>query len=223
MVRGLPCLGNEDQDSVRFRLIMGPILLLVWFSAVSSRDSVDPVDTVTELALRAGRGDKGALTQFIGATQGDVWRFLAHLAGREQADDLTQETYLRVLGALPRFAGRASARTWLLTLARRVWIDSIRHDLARPRKSITQYDDVAAQKPSPDNPNTWSEVIDARTLLDALPAERREAIVLTQVLGYTYEEAARIAGVRIGTIRSRVARARRDLLAATEDPRDADS
>ena len=89
MVRGLPCLGNEDQDSVRFRLIMGPILLLVWFSAVSSRDSVDPVDTVTELALRAGRGDKSALTQFIEATQGDVWRFLAHLAGREQADDLT--------------------------------------------------------------------------------------------------------------------------------------
>ena len=60
-------------------------------------------------------------------------------------------------------------------------------------------------------------------MTDALPAERREAIVLTQVLGYTYEEAARIAGVRIGTIRSRVARARRDLLAATEDPRDADS
>ena len=72
MVRGLPCLGNEDQDSVRFRLIMGPILLLVWFSAVSSRDSVDPVDTVTELALRAGRGDKSALTQFIEATQGDL-------------------------------------------------------------------------------------------------------------------------------------------------------
>lgn len=169
-------------------------------------------DYVTQLALRAGRGDRGALTEFIEQTQDDVWRFLAHLAGREYADDLTQETYLRVLGSLPRFAGRSSARTWLLTLARRVWIDSVRHDMARPRKSAAEYDDVAAGSPSPDNPNTWSEVIDARTLLDALPAERREALVLTQVLGYTYEEAARISGVRVGTIRSRVARARRDLI-----------
>ena len=70
--------------------------------------------------------------------------------------------------------------------------------------------------PSPDNPNTWSDVIDARSLLDELAPERREALVLTQVLGYTYEEAAKIAGVRVGTIRSRVARARRDLVAGSK-------
>ena len=58
---------------------------------------------VTDLALKAGRGDKAALTQFIAATQDDVWRLLAHLAGAEHADDLAQETYLRVLGSLPRF------------------------------------------------------------------------------------------------------------------------
>ncbi|AWB83203.1 RNA polymerase sigma factor [Corynebacterium liangguodongii] len=186
---------------------LAPRLALVWFSPVSSPD-----DFVTELALRAGRGDRDALTTFIEQTQADVWRFLAHLAGREQADDLTQETYLRVLKALPRFAGRSSARTWLLTLARRAWVDSVRHDMARPRTSATDYADAASRSASPDNPNTWSEVIDARMLIDALPAERREAIVLTQVMGYTYEEAARIAGVRVGTIRSRVARARRDLI-----------
>ncbi len=169
-------------------------------------------DYVTDLALRAGRGDKAALSEFIRETQDDVWRLLAHLAGPEHADDLTQETYLRVLGALPRFAARSSARTWLLSLARRAWIDSVRHDMARPRKSAAEYDDVAALEPSMDNPNTWSELIDARALLDALPAERREALILTQVLGYTYEEAAKISGVRVGTIRSRVARARRDLI-----------
>lgn len=169
-------------------------------------------DYVTDLALRAGRGDKAALSEFIRHTQDDVWRLLAHLAGREHADDLTQETYLRVMSALPRFAARSSARTWLLSLARRAWVDSVRHDMARPRKSVAEYTDVAALKPSTDDPNTWSEVIDARALLDALPAERREALVLTQVLGYTYEEAAKICGVRVGTIRSRIARARRDLI-----------
>lgn len=174
-------------------------------------------DYVTDLALKAGRGDKAALTAFIARTQDDVWRLLAHLAGREYADDLTQETYLRVLHSLPSFAGRSSARTWLLSLARRTWVDSVRHDMARPRKSMTEYDTAAATTASPDNPNTWSEVMDAWALVDALPSERREAIVLTQVLGYTYEEAAKIAGVRVGTIRSRVARARKDLVAGADN------
>lgn len=58
-------------------------------------------DRVTQLALAAGRGDKTALTEFIRETQNDVWRLLAHLGGSEIADDLTQETYLRVMSALP--------------------------------------------------------------------------------------------------------------------------
>lgn len=187
--------------------------LLVTSVLVIKRDDA----YVTELALRAGRGDKQALSEFIRATQEDVWRLLAHLGGREHADDLTQETYLRVMGSLPRFAARSSARTWLLSLARRTWVDSVRHDMARPRKAAVEYDDVAAQQPSLDNSNTWSEVLDAQSLLDDLPAERREALILTQVLGYTYEEAAKIANVRVGTIRSRVARARRDLVAGAGD------
>ena len=111
---------------------------------------------------------------------------------------------------MPRFAARSSARTWLLSLARRVWVDNIRHDMARPRKSATQYED--AMSSAAENSGSWSDWIDARALIDALPADRREALILTQVLGYTYEEAAKIAGVRVGTIRSRVARARKDLI-----------
>lgn len=172
-------------------------------------------ERVTDLALAAGRGDRAALTEFIKATQGDVWRLLAHLGGRDVADDLTQETYLRVMGALPRFAARSSARTWLLSLARRVWVDNIRHDMARPRKSAAEYEDVAESMSNPrDGSATWSDWIDARMLIDALPADRREALILTQALGYTYDEAAKIAGVRVGTIRSRVARARKELIAA---------
>ncbi|MGZ7497584.1 RNA polymerase sigma factor [Corynebacterium sp. ZY180755] len=162
---------------------------------------------VTELALAAGRGDKAALTEFIKLTQTDVWRLLAHLGGVEIADDLTQETYLRVIGALPRFAARSSARTWLLSLARRVWVDNIRYDMARPKKSHAEVENVDTPTES-----AWSEWVDMRILIDALPADRREALVLTQVLGFSYEEAAKIADVRVGTIRSRVARARADII-----------
>lgn len=169
---------------------------------------------VTQLALKAGRGDRQALDEFIGATHKDVWRLLAHLSSPDTADDLTQETFLRVLGALPRFAARSSARTWILSLARRTWVDSIRHDRARPLKSATEYEDAQATTPTS---NSWSEWVDARLLIDELPEERREALILTQVLGFSYEEAARIAGVRVGTIRSRVARARADIIAASSE------
>lgn len=169
---------------------------------------------VTQLALKAGRGDRQALDEFIGATHKDVWRLLAHLSSPDTADDLTQETFLRVLGALPRFAARSSARTWILSLAHRTWVDSIRHDRARPLKSATEYEDAQATTPTS---NSWSEWVDARLLIDELPEERREALILTQVLGFSYEEAAKIAGVRVGTIRSRVARARADIIAASSE------
>ena len=178
-------------------------------NAVSARDAA-----VTDLALRAARGDRAALTKFIAETHDDVWRLLAHLADADRADDLTQETYLRVLGALPRFAARSTARTWILSLARRVWVDSIRHDMARPRKTAGEWDEQAIETPAAETTGsqTWAEWVDTRALIDKLEPERREALILTQMLGYTYAEAAGIAGVRVGTIRSRVARARADLV-----------
>lgn len=171
---------------------------------------------VTDLALRAGRGDRRALTEFIRATHGDVWRLLAHLGNTDVADDLTQETYLRVMRALPRFAANSSARTWLLAIARRVWVDNVRHDMARPRKSSTEYEDAARSQATPGASETaWSEWLDVREQIAKLPEERREALILTQILGYAYEETAKITGVRVGTVRSRVARARRDLLSGS--------
>ena len=133
----------------------------------AAHESAD--DAVTALALKAGQGDRAALTDFIQATQKDVWRLLAHLGGQDIADDLTQETYLRVMSALPRFAARSSARTWILSLARRVWVDNIRHDMARPRKASTQPEAIEARTPSS---STWTEWVDARLLIDALPPER---------------------------------------------------
>ena len=103
---------------------------------------------VTDLALRAASGDRRALTEFISATHDDVWRLLAHLADTDRADDLTQETYLRVLSALPRFAARSTARTWILSLAHRVWVDSVRHDMARPRSSATEIEDATSSTPA---------------------------------------------------------------------------
>ena len=88
---------------------------------------------LTSLALAARSGDRWSLERFVKDTQRDVWRFLAHRAHVRVADDLTQETYLRALKGIRRFSGRSSARTWLLSIARRVVVDHIRYERSRPR------------------------------------------------------------------------------------------
>ncbi|MGA5535836.1 sigma-70 family RNA polymerase sigma factor [Mycolicibacterium nivoides] len=146
-------------------------------------------DHVTRLAFAAGRGDSAALEQFIRATQTDVWRTVAYLGDSGSADDLTQETFMRAITALPRFSGRSSARTWLLSIARRVVVDQV---------------------------GGFEKMVEIRLLLDGLDPDRRHALLLTQVLGLSYAEAAEVCGCPVGTIRSRVARAREDLIAAAE-------
>jgi RNA polymerase sigma-70 factor (ECF subfamily) len=163
-------------------------------------------DELTRLALAGGDGDRVALAAFVRRTQPDVWRLCRHLAGPDQADDLTQEVYLRALRALPSFRGDASARTWLLAIARRAVADAIRRDQRRRR--------LAPRRPVPHPDHAGGVALES--LLAPLDADRREAFVLTQLLGLSYAEAADVAGVPVGTIRSRVARARAELVADLE-------
>lgn len=173
---------------------------------------------ITEWALAAKAGDRAAAAAFIRATQQQVHRFLAHLVHAREAEDLTQETYLRAMRSLPRFAGRSSARTWLFSIARRVAVDYVRSVTARPRTA-----DIADWEPVADAARTESaprfeDQVALRHLLERLSPERRMAFVATQVLGLSYAEAAEVCGCPIGTVRSRVARAREDLVAALAEP-----
>lgn len=171
--------------------------------------------SLTGLALAAKAGDRAAAAAFIRATQQQVHRFLAHLVNRREAEDLTQETFLRAMRALPRFAARSSARTWLFSIARRVAADHLRATAARPRRAEVA-DVVAAAdavQPSP----RFEEQVALRELLARLRPERRLAFVATQVLGLSYAEAAEVCDCPVGTVRSRVARAREDLVAALRE------
>ncbi|MFI9722208.1 sigma-70 family RNA polymerase sigma factor [Streptomyces sp. NPDC052396] len=174
-------------------------------------------ETVTTWALAARTGDAEAVEHFIRATQSDVRRYVARLSNDPQgADDLVQETYLRALRALPRFEGRSSARTWLLSIARRTVVDRLRFNAARPRLSDTDDWQSAAERAQPAELPGFDEGVALSQLLDRLPYERREAFVLTQLLGLPYAEAALVAGCPVGTVRSRVARAREALIGQLE-------
>jgi RNA polymerase sigma-70 factor (ECF subfamily) len=169
-------------------------------------------DEVTRAALLARRGDPAAAARFVRATQADVWRLCAHLGDPAEADDLTQETYLRAFRSLPQFAGRSSARTWLLSIARRTCADRIRE---RRRRPVVDRPADPASPVEPAAPDVSDGVV-LRAVLGGLPPDRRDAFVLTQLAGLSYPEAAEVCGCPVGTIRSRVARARADLVAALD-------
>ncbi|MEL6890358.1 MAG: sigma-70 family RNA polymerase sigma factor [Actinomycetota bacterium] len=170
------------------------------------------MDHVTHLALAAARGDREAMERFVAETQGDVWRLCAHLGDRRDADDLAQETYERAIGAIHRFRADGSAKSWLLGIARRVCADHIR----RSQRHRRRWRAAASESAVDVRPATWrdqpSERVELDAALDALDDDRKAAFVLTQVLGLHYDEAAEVLGCPIGTIRSRVARARLDLV-----------
>jgi RNA polymerase sigma-70 factor (ECF subfamily) len=180
--------------------------------------TVRPSDTeITQWAFAARNGDRAALERFIRATQRDVWRFVAHLADVRLADDLAQETYLRALGSLARFEGRSSARTWLLSIARRVVVDQIRAASVRPKKADVSDWQAVAERSRPVEGFEAGVVLEE--LVRALDPDRREAFVLTQTLGLSYADAAEVCACPVGTIRSRVARARDDLIAGMQEPK----
>jgi RNA polymerase sigma-70 factor (ECF subfamily) len=183
----------------------------------SSRDRDD--ERITALAFAAARGDQRAYADWVRSTQADVWRFVAHLTDSVAADDLTQETYARAVISLPRFAGRSSSRTWPLSIARRAVVDHFRARSFRPQHSGQDWETTIEEQSvrSRADSSGFEEVVEVGLLLRGLDDERREALVLTQLLGYTYAEAAEICGCPIGTVLSRIARAREDLLAARDE------
>lgn len=164
------------------------------------------VDRLTGDLLAARDGDEQALASAIRTAQPDVRRFLRALVDPAELDDVVQETFVRAYRALPRFRADASGRTWLLAIARRAAADTAR-TLGRRRRTQLRVEQTPAMDPGP-----VGEAHALQELVAALEPERRDAFVLTQIVGCAYDEAARICGVPIGTIRSRVARAREQLV-----------
>jgi RNA polymerase sigma-70 factor, ECF subfamily len=174
------------------------------------------MDELTRLARAARRGDNAALARLIQQTQPDIWRLCAHLVDPFAADDLTQETYLRAVGALKGFRGDAPARTWLLTIARRACAGEI-SARQRDRQLTARLAAGPATGPGGHAAEAGAHAMVA-LLLAGLEPDRRAAFILTQMIGCSYAEAAAICDCPVGTIRSRVARARGDLIAMMADP-----
>lgn len=141
--------------------------------------------------------------------------FARGLCGRpDMADDLVQETMLKAWAAQERFEPGTSMRAWTFVILRNVFLTDMRRNRFRG-----EYDEAVAERilTAPAGQEEPIHLSDLHRALLTLPAERREALLLVGAGGFSYEEAAEICGCAIGTIKSRVGRARATLASMIED------
>ena len=179
------------------------------------------LDEVT--LARAQRGDAAATRALVERYQRPVFALLARmLLGRAEVEDLAQETFMRVFTALPRFdrAGSAKLSTWILTIASRVALDQLaRHAPAvRDVRDVRDPSDLAAiPARAADGADVGADRSALRRALEAavaaLPPAFRAAFLLREYHGLEYDEIARALDIELGTVRSRLARARAELRA----------
>jgi RNA polymerase sigma-70 factor, ECF subfamily len=155
----------------------------------------------------AGAGDTGAFEELVRGYQAHVWRFLRHLLGDpELAEDITQETFIRVYRKLGTFRFRSKFSTWIFQVARHAGIDALRSRQRQERLHSA----MEAHTPGPVSGGDLRVEIEAA--LQSLSPKLREAFVLIEALGLTYREAGRAIGVPEGTVKSRVFHAREQLV-----------
>lgn len=148
--------------------------------------------------------DPAAFRALIGRHQARVFGFLVNLAGRDAADDLFQETWLRVLRAAPRYEGRGLAGPWLIRIARGVALNHLARRAPRfaGEEEAERLPDAA---PTPHGAFEAGELsARVRAALTRLPAEQREVFLLRELGGLSFKEVAAELGVPLGTALSRM-------------------
>ena len=174
--------------------------------AATARRRSEPLDELT--LRRAQRGDQRAWRDLIERYQGPVhaliWRLLAGRA-RHRVEDLTQETFVRVLRALPRFepGGAASLTTWILTIATRMTLNELR----RPEPAGLEREPVSDARADVDAERARLGAAIASGVA-ALPDAQRAVLVLREYHDLDYAEIADVLELDVGTVKSRLSRAR---------------
>jgi RNA polymerase sigma-70 factor, ECF subfamily len=135
----------------------------------------------------------------------------ALLHDEDRADDLVQETLLRGLDKIHLYR-YGDLRAWLFTIMHNQYVNFVRRSVRRRETIVVEK--VQFASPAPQLPNL--ELRDLKRAIARLPAEQRETLLLVTLEGLKYEEVARVCDVPIGTVRSRLSRAREELRRMTE-------
>jgi len=183
------------------------------WSEVDSREAT--------LIARCVAGDESACADLVAAHQRTVFNLAFHLLGdRDEALDLSQEVFLRVFRTLARFRGQSALRTWIYRIVvnqarnrQRWWRRRRRADLVSLDDHLQRCGDMEATSEVLPDRLLASKETAARiwSALERLPFDQRTALVLREIDGLRYEEIAFSLDVAVGTVKSRLTRARQAL------------
>ena len=173
------------------------------------------------LIRRAAQKDEQAFEQLMLLHQKAVYNICYRMAGNaEDALDLSQEVFLKLWRTLEQYQFDAAFSTWLYRMTQNACIDFLRRQKRQQHASLTVSDDEAAGKelsvpdpaPLPEDRVIFNEKQEAiRTAMNALPPDFREILELRVVRNLPYEQIAQIMELPVGTVKSRLARARLQL------------
>ena len=174
------------------------------------------------LAELAQQGDAAAFEALVTAHEKMVYNLVYRMVGNtEDAQDISQEVFLKAYRYLARFNRQASFSTWIYQIAVNTAIDELRRRKGKETLSLEEeYEgdkkNFHKQYASP-GPNVEEQVLEKEGLhslkqaVFALPEEQKTVVILRDMEGFSYEEIARITGTALGTVKSRLARGREQL------------
>lgn len=171
------------------------------------------------LIERCKRKDAKAFDELVSQYERRIYNFAMRLSGNaDDAEDIAQETFIRVFNAIQNFRGDSNFSTWVFRIAHNVFLDMRKKVKAHPQTSLEESveldeSEVTRQvedpNPLPDEVAQASELHDIlQRAIDALPDYQREMVVLYHTQNKSYEEIAEIMELPIGTVKSRLNRAR---------------
>lgn len=153
-------------------------------------------DEDVALCRRAAAGDSAAFSMLVGKYENALRSFLRRM-GVQDADDVAQDAFLKAWRSVGQYDGRARFSTWLTSIAWRCRLDQLR------KRSPEVH--AGAEDAAPASPQAISEIGD---MLSRLGENERASLILCEGHGWTHEEAAKLLGMPLGTLKSTVARAK---------------
>jgi len=190
--------------------------------AKTRRETDVSAEEERRILARCKQGDRAAFDDLIRRYEKKVYNFAFRLSGNyDEANDIAAETFVRIFNSLANFRGDSSFITWLFRIVTNVYLDERKRQRARPHQSLEEVialEESNVQRQIEDPLPTPEEMTEKRersdllqAAIEALPDYQRMMIVLYHTEGKSYEEIAEILDLPIGTVKSRLNRARLSL------------
>jgi RNA polymerase sigma-70 factor, ECF subfamily len=180
--------------------------------ASPSPTTFNVVDPDSELVRRAQIGELAAFEQLVERHRDVVFRVAARIVGPHEAEDVSQDAFLRAFHRLDRFRGEGTFRSWLLQIANNAALTAVARRRPEPVEEIEELERGEAER----SPASRLEGSERRARLESkirlLRPEHRAVLVLRDVEGLSYEEVGRVTEMPIGSVKGRLHRARDELI-----------